>query len=139
MGFVGRLPFTQAERAEYLTAPWLSLAGLCLALLWLFTGLTSLWWGWPQGMALLQQAQVPAALAPWLIAAGGCWDLLLGAAQLRPRRWVYALQLTTILLYMLVASYILPSLWLDPLGAITKNLPILILTAILWLRLPSGR
>jgi hypothetical protein len=67
-----------------------------------------------------------------VIVAGALADLLIGLAMWRwHRRWVYRLAGAVMLLMTAVATVILPTLWLDPLGSLTKNLPIAILLLIL--------
>ena len=59
-------------------------------------------------------------------------DLVLGLwLWLRPGRTVYRLALAVMLLMTGVATAIDPSLWLHPLGPLTKNLPIAALLLVL--------
>lgn len=95
-----------------------------LVLLWLASALLGL-------LALdapMTQNILAALGLPVAVAAFFClWDLGL-AVLLLLRRWpagLTYLQLATILGYTLVLSYAQPGLWLDPLGALLKNLPIL--------------
>ena len=69
----------------------------------------------------------PVALA--LARGGGLVDLALGLALLRdwrPRRVALA-QLVVVLSYTLGLTLLAPALWLDPFGALLKNLPVLVL------------
>ena len=69
----------------------------------------------------------PVALA--LARGGGLVDLALGLALLRdwrPRRVALA-QLVVVLSYTLGLTLLAPALWLDPFGALLKNLPVLAL------------
>ena len=70
----------------------------------------------------------------WLIdgfiVGGALVDALLGLALWhRPSRRVYQLALLVMLLMTLLASVMLPALWLNPLGPLMKNLPV---AALLW-------
>lgn len=103
-----------------------------LVTLWLATGAASLVELDGQGRALLSAAHAPEAWIAPVIVAGALVDLLIGAAMWRwHRRWVYRLAGAMMLLMTAVATVILPSLWLDPLGCLTKNLPVAVLLLIL--------
>lgn len=122
-----------AEAFAYMAKPWLHLLWIGLVFLWVFTGLTSIYFNVPAGIDLLQKAGLQE---PWIsvaIYSGGVLDILLGLLMLTRRRWVYGLQLITVLVYMAIVSVILPDMWLDPLGSITKNIPVLIVTAFFFL------
>ena len=93
----------------------------------------SLLWNVPAGYALLGNAGINGPLATFFIHAGGTADLGLGILMLsgKWRRLAYRLQLGLMLAYMAIISMMLPSAWLDPLGPVTKNLPLLAMTALL--------
>lgn len=103
-----------------------------LIALWLATAAASLIEIDGQSRALLTAAATPVAWIAPLIVAGSLMDLAIGLAMWRwHRRWVYRLAGAGMLLMTVVATLILPSLWLDPLGCLTKNLPIAVLLLIL--------
>jgi len=103
-----------------------------LIALWLMTGLVSLIELNGQSRALMEAASTPQAWIGPVIVAGALVDVLIGAAMWRwHRRWVYWLAGAMMLLMTAVATVILPSLWLDPLGCLSKNLPVAILLLIL--------
>lgn len=103
-----------------------------LVALWLATAAASLIELDGQSRALLVAAATPERWIAPLIVAGALADLCIGLAMWRwHRRWVYRLAGTVMLLMTGVATLILPSLWLDPLGSLTKNLPIAVLLLIL--------
>ena len=103
-----------------------------LIALWLATGAASLIELDGRSRDLMVAAQTPDAWIAPVIVAGALVDLLIGAAMWRwHRRWVYRLAGAMMLLMTAVATLILPSLWLDPLGCLTKNLPVAILLLIL--------
>ena len=109
---------------------------LSLAAVWLLTGLASLWELNGQSLALLRQAGIHEPLLARLLVVGGAGlDLLLGLALWRrPGRLSYGLAGAGMLAMAAVATWLLPSLWLDPLGPLLKNLPIAAVLGLLWNR-----
>jgi nucleoside-diphosphate-sugar epimerase/uncharacterized membrane protein YphA (DoxX/SURF4 family) len=105
---------------------------LSIAFLWIFTGLTSLFFT-PLGdnILLLENIGIPYPLFVFYSASG--LDILLGLATLfnYKIRWVAVIQILVIVLYTLIISVKLPYFWLFPFGPISKNLPILVATAIM--------
>jgi hypothetical protein len=97
-----------------------------LVLTWLGTALVSAieWQG--QAVALLTRAGITgAATQHALVAAGAGVDLAIGLGLLwRPGRAAYVAALLGMVAMTAVATLLLPSLWLDPLGSLLKNLPI---------------
>lgn len=104
-----------------------------LAFVWLLTGLVSLWWNRTAGHALLADAGIGGTLATLLITGGGLLDLGLGLLMLaqRWRRRILQAQVAVTGLYLVLASVMVPAVWLDPLGALAKTLPLLALTGLL--------
>lgn len=111
-----------------------------LAFVWCFTGVVSLGWGRAAGEALLAGAGITGTPATAAIAAGALADLALGLLLLTgwQRRRVCGLQIGLTLAYLFIASAIVPTTWLDPLGALTKTLPLLVATAWLALDAPAA-
>lgn len=109
---------------------WLRLS---IVFVWLATAVASVWELQGQSAQLLLAAGVrDVSLAHWLILAGAGVDAVLGLAMLlRPARWTYLAALGVMALMTLVASVLDPSLWLHPLGPLTKNIPIAALLFIL--------
>jgi hypothetical protein len=109
---------------------WLRLS---IVFVWLATAAVSVWELQGQSAQLLLAAGVrDPALARWLILAGAGVDAALGLAMLLwPARSSYLAALAVMGLMTLVATVIDPSLWLHPLGPLTKNLPIAALLFIL--------
>ncbi|MBA3592362.1 MAG: DoxX-like family protein [Pseudomonadota bacterium] len=109
---------------------WLRLS---IVSVWLTTAFASVWELDGQSAQLLQAAGVQdASLARWLILGGAGVDAALGLAMLLwPVRWAYLAALAVMALMTLVASILDPSLWLHPLGPLTKNLPIAVLLLVL--------
>jgi hypothetical protein len=102
-----------------------------LVFVWLVTAAVSLWEMHGQGRELLRVGGVAdASVSDALIASGAALDALLGAwLWFRPARLAYLSALGALLGMTLVATVLLPTLWLHPLGPLTKNAPI---AAILW-------
>ena len=114
--------------------PLNALQGLRYSLVtgWLWTGVVSLtqWQG--ESTALLQAGGITSApLQAWLIGGGAAVDIAIGLwLLLRPSRLAYAAALAGMLGMTVIATWLLPTLWLHPLGPLLKNLP---LAAALWL------
>ena len=122
---------TTAPRAHPMQQP-LQLLRLSLVAVWLWTGIASLlqWQGESTALLVAGGIRTPGIQA-WLIGGGAALDLLLGLWLLcRPGRSAYAAALIAMLLMTVAATALLPSLWLHPLGPLSKNLPI---AAALWL------
>nr|WP_295083989.1 DoxX-like family protein [uncultured Roseateles sp.] len=114
-------------------------ARLSLISLWLWTGVVSLWELHGQSAALLHAAGLDPALANALILSGAGLDLLIGAALWRwhsPR--LYLAAGLAMLVMTVMGSLLLPSLWLHPLGPLSKNLPIGALLYLLYLDAREG-
>lgn len=94
-----------------------------LALLWLISGLLGLF-------ATEELARhVGPALAPWLAAGSGAWDILLAvlvAFSIRPKL-AFWLQFLSVAGYTAALTLTDPALWLDLYGPVLKNIPILAL------------
>jgi len=97
-----------------------------LVTVWLATALVSVIDWQDAGTKLLQSGGINSPF--WittLIFGGALLDL--GVALwllLWPARSAYLAALTLMLLMTVIATALLPALWLDPLGALLKNLPI---------------
>lgn len=107
-----------------------------LILVWWITVAASLWEWNGQSLELLRAGGVSStSLAHALIAAGTGLDAVLALALMCwPGRWVYALTAAAVVLLTLLASLLLPQLWLHPIGPLSKNLPILAALWTLWRR-----
>jgi hypothetical protein len=100
-----------------------------LALFWLLTGLISLGPGWHVGMDHISSTAAAGVAVPAVI-AGAMLDILIGLAILmrRTARAGLIAALIVSLTYLLLGSVLLPSLWIDPVGPLSKILPISALT-----------
>jgi DoxX-like family len=103
-----------------------------LIFVWLATGFVTVWEAKGQSLMLLSVAGVqPPILTKSLIFGGAAVDAVLGLMLwLRPVRITYLMALGMMLVFTVLASVLIPSLWLHPLGPLTKNIPI---AAILWI------
>ena len=110
----------------------LALLRRSLVLVWFATAFASAWEAHGRSAALLHQAGVdgtPAALMLW---GGVALDTAIGLLLwLAPLRLAALAALAATAVMTLVTSAVLPGLWLDPLGALTKNLPILAVLVVL--------
>lgn len=100
-----------------------------LVLLWLASGLLGLLHGGAQTEAFLSAAGLPAMAGAPLRVGASLLDFAMIPLLLvdRRARWSTAAQFTLVMAYTLVLGTILPGLWVDPLGPLLKNLPILAL------------
>lgn len=109
------------------------LARASLVLLWWGTVAASLHDGGAAGIALLQRATgIGPAAALAVVGLGCAWDAALGLLLLlRPGALTYRLAAAGVIGMTLLATALVPTLWLDPFGALLKNLPVLALLALM--------
>lgn len=110
---------------------------LALCVLWLHGAVASvLPVGYAQGLALLHTAGLTTSVANSLIWAGASADALMAigavyAYQCMRHAAVYQLgNVVLIGVYTVLASFLSPHLWLDPMGVLAKNMPLM---ALAWL------
>jgi len=110
-----------------MTARDIDLLRRSLVFVWLATAAASLWEADGRSAAVLRQAGVDgSALGTAMLWGGIALDLAIGVLLWRaPLRLAATLALVATLAMTVVTSVVLPGLWLDPLGALIKNLPIL--------------
>ena len=101
-----------------------------LSLFWVFSGLISLGPGWDYCLALARQVGIGDVPAPFLILGAAVVDLLVGVgiAIRSTARSALNAALALSMLYLTVATMLLPTLWIDPLGPLLKIFPVLALT-----------
>jgi len=111
----------------------MTLARASLVLLWWGTVAASLHDGGAGGIALLQQATgISAGAALALVLLGCAWDAAISLLLLlRPGALTYRLAAVGVIGMTALATALVPSLWLDPFGALLKNLPTLALLALM--------
>lgn len=104
-----------------------------LVFVWLSTAFVSIWELRGQSLQLLTGAGIAdPTLASTLILAGAGVDAAFGLAMwFRPGRAVYLWALGMMGLMTLVATVLTPTLWLHPLGPLTKNVPMAVALLIL--------
>jgi uncharacterized protein YbjT (DUF2867 family) len=101
---------------------------LCIALVWIVTGIVSLGlYPVDESYALLARTGITGWLAPVMLYGAALLDLGFGIATLflPRRRWLWIAQLTLIGFYTVIISFRLPEFWLHPYGPLSKNLPML--------------
>ena len=110
------------------------IAKLSLSFLWVFTGITSLFFASDIGYQVLANGGITGPLATFSLVGGGLLDLSLGLWLLigKKLKWCYLAQITVIVLFTFLLSIIDPSFWLHPFGPLTKNIPILVLITFLY-------
>jgi uncharacterized protein YbjT (DUF2867 family) len=114
---------------------WLILARLGVAFMWFIAAIVSAGpYPVSDSIGLLRDIGVPATLAPLMLMGAIGVDLAFGVLSLLPRRprWLWPAQMVVVAVYTAIISWSLPALWLEPFGPVAKNVPILILLALLW-------
>lgn len=116
-----------------MTGQDLALARASLVLLWWGTVVASLHDGGAAGIALLQRAtRMDAGAALAVVLLGCAWDAAIGLWLLaRPGALAYRVAATGVVAMTVLATAIAPALWLDPFGALLKNLPVIALLLML--------
>ncbi len=100
-----------------------------LAFLWIFTGITSIYFSPEVGYEILSSASITGLMADVSVYAGGALDILIGLWLISSNktRLCCIIQVVVIVLYTVLLTFIDPSFWLHPFGPITKNIPIVVL------------
>jgi uncharacterized protein YbjT (DUF2867 family) len=127
---LARRPATVQDRwfaRLYLLKP-LAIAGL--ALFWIATGVIALGPAYASALAHLAAADFGAPQAEMLVVGGALFDIVLGLLLLvrRLAKPVLVTMLLATVGYIVAGTVIEPSLWADPLGPLTKILPMLLAT-----------
>lgn len=134
-------PASRAERREarlYFAGPALRLG---IALLWIWTGLVSLFlFPTSESLDLLERVGLTGAAGPFALHAAALLDVGIGMAVLtgiKPRA-VGLLQAAVVLAYSGIITVALPEFWLHPFGPLAKNVPLLAAIFVL-IALEDGR
>ena len=100
-----------------------------LALFWIGTGLISLGPGWERGLEYLLAGGVSGRLAEVGVIAGALADIAIGVgiAFRRTARGALIAAIVISVFYMIAGTFVLPVLWLDPVGPMLKIWPIIVL------------
>lgn len=103
-----------------------------LILMWLMSAWLGLMYGAPQTEVLVHNFGMPMGWADPLRIGSSVLDTLVAAELLFGRSAARAalVQLAIVCGYTVVISVALPQLWLDPLGPLLKNLPVMVAIAI---------
>ena len=106
-----------------------------LAFLWVFTGITSIYFSPEVGYEILASASITGLMADVSVYAGGALDIVIGLWLLTSIkiRLCCIVQVVIIVLYTMLLTFIDPSFWLHPFGPITKNFPIIVLIAFIYI------
>lgn len=104
-----------------------------VSFLWIFTGLTSIYFSPDIGYGILADAGIKGLLADISVYSGAILDIALGIWFLTSfkQQLCCMVQITIIVIYTLLLTFIDPSYWLHPFGPITKNIPIVFLIYII--------
>ncbi len=107
---------------------------LSLSFLWVFTGLTSIFWGRDIGYDILLKVDIKNMLADIFIYGGGILDVVIGVWLLTSFqiRKCCLIQIILIVVYSILITVIEPSFWLHPFGPIVKNIPVIVLIFVLY-------
>jgi hypothetical protein len=111
---------------------------LSVAFLWLATAAASVWEWHGQSTDLLVAAGMShAAWRDACVLLGAAVDAVLGMLLLAmPGRRTCLAALGAMIAMTAVATFLLPGLWLHPLGPLTKNIPV---AAMLWILATNAR
>lgn len=109
-------------------------ARVSLSFVWIFTGITSIFFAKEIGYEVLAGGGIEGTLADVSIWSGGILDGVIGAWLLvgRKLQLCYLVQMIVIVTYTLLLSVIDASFWLHPFGPLTKNIPLLVLIYFLY-------
>jgi uncharacterized protein YbjT (DUF2867 family) len=101
-----------------------------LVLFWIVTGLLALGPGHGHAVGLMKEGGASELTAKLTVFAASILDLVIGSAMAFRISAHYALiaSIAISLLYVVVGSVILPRLWADPLGPMTKMWPVIVFT-----------
>ncbi|MFV9866400.1 DoxX-like family protein [Rickettsia conorii] len=105
---------------------------IVLGLFWIMTGIISSIFAYDASMQIIISLGFDKQIAPYIL-YGSCFtDIILGILLIIKNKInrICSLQILLILAYTLLLTYLKPILWLDPLGPIFKNIPIILLTLV---------
>lgn len=96
-----------------------------IAMVWLMAGVMSWVFAHDQGLALLAMLGLSSDLAAGVFITACSVNIILGVATLLvPGRGLWWTQLVVMVVYTFTLSWVAPALWVDPFGALVKNLPL---------------
>jgi len=117
----------------------LRIARYSLAFLWLFTAISSVFLAPEIGYGILKSAGIVGLLADLLVIGASLLDVALGIWVLsaRSHRYCCICQIGLIIIFTILLTLIDASFWIHPFGPLTKNLPIIALILMIYLRDPK--
>jgi uncharacterized protein YbjT (DUF2867 family) len=100
-----------------------------LVAFWIATGVISLGPGWDEGTSYLREGGVPESLTRAGVIAGALADIAVGVgiAVRRTAKLALLAAAAISIFYMVAGTFVLPRLWVDPVGPMLKIWPILVL------------
>jgi uncharacterized protein YbjT (DUF2867 family) len=106
---------------------------LMLGLFWIATGIITGILAPELGLKTIMELGFNKQVAQVMLYGSCSMDFILGVLLLTKQRInnIYILQICTIVSYTILLTFLNPGLWLEPLGVLTKNIPIILLTLVL--------
>ena len=106
---------------------------LAVMFIWVWSGISSLV-SWDASMELMKEIGADETMSSLVIYLGVGVDIILGLAIYlnRHRKKVIIAQVLFVMTYMIILSVLAPHYWLDPLGVLSKNIPLLALSYYLY-------
>jgi uncharacterized protein YbjT (DUF2867 family) len=105
-----------------------------LAAIWIATAIISAFvYPLEQSVQMVSGLGIGGWKASALVYAGAAWDGILGVAlmlNIRPAL-TRTLQIATVIVFTVLATFAIPQAWIDPLGPLTKNIAVVIATLLL--------
>jgi len=100
-----------------------------LVFFWCASALIALTVAYPAAVAILTTHGYPPVLAQTITVASSMLDFLIGLAIAfrQTHRWGLIAGIALSLFYMLAAALMTPELWIEPLGALVKTFPAIVL------------
>src|SRR5262249_20181937 len=122
---IARRPLTEADVWHARLAPLRVPLRLSVAFIWLATGVICMFFSVGQGYDLLRRVGLTGTLADVALYGTCSLEIALGVATALGWRvrLMGALQLLLIVGFTVILTLKLPEVWLDPFGAVTKNIP----------------
>ncbi len=119
----------------------LQYAIVALSFMWVWTGVTSIFLAPEVGYTVLSNAGIDGRLADFSVYCGALADIVIGLWLLtaKYRRTCLLIQMLLIVTYTLLLTIIDFSFWLHPFGPVSKNLPILVLIALVYNKTPRAK
>jgi hypothetical protein len=104
-----------------------------LGLFWFFSGFNCIFLAPDLAQKYLTTLGFNATLTSFTIFIGGAIDIILGFCLLFRLKVIEVglLQIGVIISYSTILSFLDPKLWLDPLGSLVKNIPVILCTLIM--------